>query len=216
LMQQETQRLAQQFQLQQLPPDTAQKAMIMIAGEVEDMFNRKDIKYDIKIKVGTDGLKQIKIQNILMLMQQVGGLTESGSVPPEAIKLLVADLAEQLDRPDIGQMISQYTPPPPSPEQQQMMQLQMAQMEANVQKDKALAANAMARTQNVGAKTQKEMASMDADIANKYADVNTKMASVDQKDAELGIKAHEAGTKRGDSYAKAINQKNANNNRGNK
>jgi len=195
LMEQETQRLAMQFNIKELPEDMAQEAMMMIATEVEDMFNRKDFKFDLKIKVGTDGLKQIKIQNLNMLMQQLAPLAQTGSVPPDAIKMLVADLAEQLDRPDIAQMIAQYQPAP-DPMAQQAQQLQMAQMEANVQKDKALAANAMARTENVAAKTKKDVAMTDADMANKYADVSKKMSEIDQKSAELGIKAHEAGTKR--------------------
>jgi len=197
IKEQETRRLAKEFGIDQLPEDTAMKAMMLVAQEVEDMFSRKDLKYDIKIKVGTDGLKQIKIQNLNMLMQQLAPLAETGSVPPDAIKLLVADLADQLDRPDISQMITQYTPPPPSQEQQMAMQLQMAKLEAEVTKDKALAANAIARTQNVGAKTQKELASMDADISNKYADVYKKMSETDQ--GEMKAKA-EAGSKR----AKAI------------
>ena len=196
LKQMETQRLAQEFGIENLPEDTAMKAMMLVADEVNDMFDRTDLKYDIKMKIGTDGLKQIKVQNINMLIQQAGPLIQTGAVPPEAIKLLIADLSEQLDRPDVAQMILQYQPPGPSQEEQQAAQLQLAQMEANVQKDKALAANAMARTQNVAAKTQTETASLGANVANKYADVNKKMSEVDQKDAELGIKAHEAGTKR--------------------
>jgi len=196
LMSNETKRLAAEFGVDQLPPDTAEKAMMLVAQEVEDMFNRKDLKYDIKMKVGTDGLKQIKIQNINMLMQQVGGLVQTGSVPPEAIKLLVADLAEQLDRPDIAQMINSYNPQP-DPMQQKMAELQMAKVQAEVEKDKALAANAMARTENVGAKTKKDMLSTDADIANKYADVNKKLA--DSNAVTLKARA-EAGSKGAKAY----------------
>jgi len=195
LKQQETQRLIQQFQLDQLPEDTAMKAMMLVAEEVDDMFNRRDLKFDIKMKVGTDGLKQIKIQNLNMLMQQLAPLAQAGNVPPDAIKLLVADLADQLDRPDIARMISEYQPQP-DPVQQQMVQLEMQEKEANVQKDKALAMNAMARTENERGKTNKELAMTDADMANKYADVATKMANIDQGDTDRVIKAHEAGTKR--------------------
>jgi len=194
LKQQETQRLAQQFGLNELPPDTAMKAMMLVASEVEDMFNRKDLKYDIQIKVGTDGLKQIKIQNILMLMQQIGGLSESGAMPPEALKLLIADLADQLERPDIAQLITEYQPQP-DPMAQQAAQLQMAQMAANVKKDEALAANAMARTQNVAGKTQKDAVMIDADMANKYADVHKKLAEVDQGDIKARTEAGSKGAK---------------------
>ena len=196
LKSQETQRLAQQFGLQELPPDTQQKAMMLVASEVEDMFDRTDLKYDLIMKVGTDGLKQIKVQNINMLMQQAAPLIQTGAVPPEAIKLLVADLAEQLDRPDIAQMILQYQPPGPTEQEQQAEQLQLAQMDANAKKDNALAVNAMARAEQVASTTKQSEAGLDAKIANSYADVSTKMASVDQKDTELKIKAADAGTKR--------------------
>ena len=195
LKQQETQRLVQEFGLNELPEDTAMKAMMLVAQEVEDMFDRKDLKYDIKMKVGTDGLKQIKIQNLNMLMQQLAPLSQAGSIPPDAIKLLVADLADQLDRPDIAQMITEYQPQP-DPMAQKARELELAQMEANVQKDKALAMNALARTENERGKTNKELAMTDADMANKYADVAKKMADIDQGDADRVIKAHEAGTKR--------------------
>ncbi len=170
--------------------------MMLVANEVEDMFDRTDLKYDLIMKVGTDGLKQIKVQNINMLMQQAAPLIQTGAVPPEAIKLLVADLAEQLDRPDIAQMILQYQPPGPTEQEQQAEQLQLAQMDANAKKDNALAVNAMARAQQVASTTKQNEAGLDAKIANSYADVSTKMASVDQKDTELKIKAADAGTKR--------------------
>jgi len=195
LKQQETQRLIQQFQLDQLPEDSAMKAMMLVAQEVDDMFDRKDLKFDIKMKVGTDGLKQIKIQNLNMLMQQLAPLAQAGNVPPDAIKLLVADLADNLDRPDIARMISEYQPQP-DPNAMKMQQLEIAEKEANVEKDKALAMNALARTENERGKTNKELAMTDADMANKYADVATKMAGIDQGDADRVIKAHEAGTKR--------------------
>jgi hypothetical protein len=195
LKQTETQRLVQQFQLEQLPKDTAMKAMMLVATEVEDMFDRKDLKFDIKMKVGTDGLKQIKIQNLNMLMQQLSPLAQAGSIPPDAIKLLVADLAEQLDRPDIARMISEYQPQP-DPMAQAMTEAELEIKKANAAKDNALAQNALARTQNEAGKTQKELSMTDADMANKYADVNTKMVNAEVAKTTAATKAHEAGTKR--------------------
>ena len=195
LKQTETQRLVQQFQLEQLPKDTAMKAMMLVATEVEDMFDRKDLKFDIKMKVGTDGLKQIKIQNLNMLMQQLSPLAQAGSIPPDAIKLLVADLAEQLDRPDIARMISEYQPQP-DPMAQAMTEAELEIKKANAAKDNALAQNALARTQNEAGKTRKELSMTDADMANKYADVNTKMVNAEVAKTAAATKAHEAGTKR--------------------
>jgi hypothetical protein len=191
----ETQRLVQQCGLEELPKDTAMKAMMMVAEEVEDMFDRKDLKFDIKMKVGTDGLKQIKIQNLNMLMQQLSPLAQAGSIPPEAISLLVADLADQLDRPDVARLISEYQPQP-DPMAQAHGEADLEIKKADAAKNNALAQNALARTKNEAGKTQKDLSMADADMANKYADVNTKLVNADVAQTGAATKAHEAGTKR--------------------
>jgi hypothetical protein len=169
--------------------ETFDKAMFLILAEVKDMFDNKDVKFDINLRVGTDGLKQIKIQQLNMFMQQAAPLTEAGAVPPDAIKELVAQLAEQMDMPDIAKNIRTYTPQP-DPVQQQMMQLEMALKAAEVKKSEALAANAMARTQNVNVKTQKDAISTDADLANKYADAQKKLADVQQNEIKTRADAY--------------------------
>jgi len=199
LKQSETQRLVQQFGLEQLPQDTAMKAMMLVASEVEDMFDRKDLKFDIKMKVGTDGLKQIKIQNLNMLMQQLSPLAQAGSIPPEAISLLVADLADQLDRPDIARMISEYQPQP-DPMAQAHGEADLEIKKANAAKDNALAANAMARTKGEGVKAEKDIAKTDGEIANLYADAHGKMSAIEDNslktkaDAVAKLKPKEGGT----------------------
>jgi len=166
----ETMKLKQKFQVDQLPQDTQNKVMMLIMQEVEDIFNKKDIKYDIDIKVGTDGLTQIKIQQINMLMQQLAPLSQTGAVPPDAIKGLLSKLCELMEFPQLAKTIKEYQPQP-DPMQQQMAQLQMAQMKANVDKESSLAQANIARAKATEIKAQKEAVSTEADIAQKYANV---------------------------------------------
>lgn len=163
--------------------DTFDSAMILIFSEIQDMFDTKDVKFDIDLRVGTDGLKQIRIQQLSMFMQQAAPLVEVGAVDPESIKKLIAKLAENMDMPDIAHDIRTYTPKP-DPVQQQMMQLEMALKAAEVKKSEALAANAMARTQNVAVKTQKDAVMTDAELAGKYADAAGKIAKTRQDEVK--------------------------------
>jgi len=172
-----TEQLKQQYQIEQLPPDTQQKAMMLIIQEVEKVFDKKTVKYDIEITIGTDGLKQTKINQINMLMQQSSALVQAGAIPPAIIQKLMAKLFELFDYPDLSNQIENYKPQP-DPIQQQMTQLQMQQAQAKAQKESALAQNALARTKQTMIKAQKEMSSIDADVANKYADVAEKLKGI--------------------------------------
>jgi len=170
----ETMKLAKEFGVDELPEDVKQKAMLLIAKEVEDMFNRSDSKYDIKFRVGTDGLKSIKINQINMLMQQAGSLVQAGACPPDVVQKLLAKLTELLEYPELADEIANYQPQP-DPMAQQMAQVQLAKEMAEAKKSEALAQNALARTKQTEVKAQKEALSVDADIANKYADVLNKV-----------------------------------------
>jgi len=170
----ETMKLAREFGVEELPEDVKQKAMLLIAKEVEDMFSRSDSKYDIKFRVGTDGLKSIKINQINMLMQQAGSLVQAGACPPDVVQKLLAKLTELLEYPELADEIANYQPQP-DPMAQQMAQVQLTKEMAEAKKSEALAQNALARTKQTEVKAQKEALSIDADIANKYAEVLNKV-----------------------------------------
>lgn len=175
----ETNRLVKEFGLEELPPDVQQKAMMLVMNEVDDMFKTTDFKFDVDIKVGTDGSRDIKIGQLNMFLQQAAGLSQSGVVPPAVIKLLVAEFAELLEKPEIADMIKNYQPAP-DPTQQAMAENEIMQGRANAAKDDALAKNAIARTNLTEAKAQEAMASIEANVANKYADVYQKTKEEEQ------------------------------------
>jgi len=170
----ETNKLIAEYGIDELPEDTKRKAMLLIMKEIDDIFDKADAKYDIDIKVGTDGLKQIKINAINMFLQQASPLIANGSISPEVTKHLIADFAELLDLEKTAKMIREYEPKP-NPFEEENMKTELELKKAKAMKESALAQNALARTKNVATKTAKEIASTDADIANKYADVIAKI-----------------------------------------
>ena len=195
----ETQLLMEQYKINELPEDVAQKAQLIIMEEVDDLFDREDLPYDIKIKVGTDGVKEIRINQLNMLMQQVGGL--SGMVDPMILKDLLAEYADLMDFPATAAKIKDYVPQP-DPSTEQAKQLELAKLSAEAEKEKALAENASARARQIMIETEKGVKSFDADVANKYADVAKKYSEVENATRDRDIKEFEAGSKAGNESAK--------------
>lgn len=170
----ETHRLIKEFNIEELPQDVQQQAVMLIMTEVDDMFDKEDFKFDVKISVGTDSMKDIKINQLNMFMQQAAQLVSAGAVPADIVKELVAELAELLDKPNIADKIRKYEPQP-DPMQQAMAEAEVAQARAKAGKEEALAKNALARTELTMVKAKGDMASLEADVANKYADVYSKI-----------------------------------------
>ena len=178
----------QEFQVEQLPPDVQQQMRLLIIKEVEDMFDRKDVIYDVQFNIGVDGLKTIKINNLNMFLQQASALVQANAVDSEVIKKLVAKLAKELDYPEIAEDIINYTPqqdPAMVQYNQQMMQIQMQQEMAKAQKDFALAENAKARAEAVKAKAVKEVNSIEHDLASKAIDNANKLTDIDLKKSQI-------------------------------
>lgn len=179
------QRLKEQYQLDQMPPETQQKAMILIMKEVEKIYDKSTINYDFKLKIGTDASNQIKINQINMLMQQSAPLVQAGAVPPDIIRKLTSKLFELFDYPDLADEISNYQAQP-DPVQQQMIQLEMMNLKAKSDKEEALAKNALARTAQTQAKAIKEQKSIEPDIAKKYTEVAKTAKGINDNNTKNG------------------------------
>ena len=190
----ETNLLMQEYGIEELPPEVAQKAQMIIMEEVEDMFNKEDLPYDIRLKVGTDGLKEVRINQLNMLMQQMGGL--SNMVDPMILKDLLAEYADLMDFPATADKIREYVPQP-DPKAQQAQELELAKLGAEAEKEGALAANAMARAEQIKLETQKSSMGAEADIAGKYADVATKYSEIENSGRDRDIAEFTAGSKAG-------------------
>ena len=198
----ETQILMQEYGIEELPPEVAQKAQIIIMEEVESMFNKEDLPYDIRLKIGTDGVKEIRINQLNMLMQQIGGL--SNMVDPQILKDLLAEYADLMDFPAVANNIREFVPQP-DPAAQQAQELELAKMGAEAAKEQALADNASARAEQIEMETQKGVMGTDADIANKYADVASKYSMIDKQSREADVAEFTAGAKAGSDIVKGQN-----------
>jgi len=185
----ETKRIAAEMQLDQLPPESQQQAMQLVLKEVQNMFDMKDLQYDVKMKVGTDGLKEIKIGQLNMLMQQAGNLVQIQAVPPQVISMLFADMADAMDRPDIAKMVETYQPQP-DPMQQAMAKAELDHTNSETEKNKALAANALGRTKGDAVKTQKDAAGAQLELEGKAIDNAAKMAKVTQDETKTNADAY--------------------------
>jgi hypothetical protein len=173
-----TRKLQMQYQVDQLDPETQQKVMMIIVKEVDEMFDKRDVIYDIDFNIGVDGMKAIKIQNINMFLQQAAPLVQTGAVDPQVIKLLIAQLAKELDYPRIAKMIENYEPQP-DPMNEEMAKVQLEQNRAKAIKELALAENAKARAEAVKAKAQKEAATIPHDIERKDLENQEKLANIE-------------------------------------
>jgi len=166
----EYKKLSNFYGIDELPEDVKEGAKTIIAYELENMFNDKYDKYDITIKVSSKGAEQIKIQNLLMLAQQIGPLMSNNVIGSEATKQLVIELADLLGEHTLAQIIKRDKPQG-NPMQEQAMQIQMQGEQAKAQKEQALAQNAMARTELTNAKAKEAHASIEPNVSKKYMEV---------------------------------------------
>ena len=196
---QETQLLMQEYGINELPPEVAKKAQLIIMEEVNDLFSKEDLNYDIRIKVGTDGVKEIRINQLNMLMQQVGGL--SGMVDPMILKDLLAEYAELMDFPVTAEKIREFVPQP-DPSAEQAKQLELAKMGAEAEKEAALADNASARAESVRADIGRKAGSHDADVGKKYADIAKTYNDMDNETRDRDTAEFSAGAKAGNESRK--------------
>jgi len=104
-------------------------------------------EYDIKVTAGTAGMKQQKLQNINVMMQQL--IPQAGNIPNSVVLGLIADMANTLDMPVLSREIlttieqtKEAEMNGPSMEEQMMMekaQLDLAEQESVIQKNSASA-----------------------------------------------------------------------------
>ena len=133
------------------------KEVMRIAGRHIE-FRNDDIqgRFDIDITVGTDNLSESRINSIVTLMQQVGGLGQVASVPPEFFNMMLAKMADEMNMPDVAEMMKTYQAPPPSEEQIMAQQLELKAKETDIELDKAKTIETMSKANknNVDAKIE--------------------------------------------------------------
>jgi hypothetical protein len=130
--------------------------VMRISGEYIP-FKRDDIsgEFDIDITVGTDGITEAKVNQMTMLMQQVGGLAGVASIPPQFFNLMLSKMADEWGYPDIAQMLENPEPEQPNEAQQEMARLEMEEKKGKIELDKAKAIQAMSDSNSKNVSTKK-------------------------------------------------------------
>ncbi len=119
-------------------------------------FTRDDIDgdFDINITVGTDGVTEAKVNQMTMLMQQVGGLAEVASVPPEFFNMMLGKLADEWGFPDVAQILEKPQPKQPNPMQEKMVEEELKNKQSDTQLKTAKAIQAMSDSNSKNVSTK--------------------------------------------------------------
>ena len=105
-----------------------------------------DGQYDVTITAGTAGVKQIKLQSLNTMMQQV--IPMAGELDPSLVPMMLAQMADLLEMPVLSEKLSQITdkveeqmkqPEQPDPMQEMAVQMEMQGKQAQISKDQAKA-----------------------------------------------------------------------------
>lgn len=132
------------------------KEVMRISGKYIP-FKRDDIsgEFDIDITVGTDGIQEAKVNQMTMLMQQVGGLAGVASVPPQFFNMMLSKMADEWGYPDIAQILENPQPQQPSEMEQEMAKLEVADKTADIDLKKAKAIQAMSDSNSKNVESKK-------------------------------------------------------------
>ncbi len=148
-------------------------------------------KTKIKVNVGTEVNRNMKLQQYNMLMQQAKTL--EGELPPGSMKEMVAEMYDLFDMHDAATKLRLYQPQP-SPEQQAAQQLQLKNAELE------------------NAKIEMEIAVMQKDVEARYINAQARMmdanANVGYKDAQSYEKMTKAQGHQVDSAMKPVQVEN--------
>ncbi len=148
-------------------------------------------KVKVKVRVGTEVNRNIKLQQYNMLMQQSKVLEEQ--LPPGEMKEMVAEMYDLFDMHERATALRLYKPEP-SPEQKAAQQLQLQKAQLDNQK------------------VQMEMSVMQKDVEARYMNAQARMmeanANVEYKGAQSNEKMAKAQGHRMDSAMKPVQVEN--------
>jgi hypothetical protein len=124
----------------------------------DDTFSRVkrddlDGNMDIKMSISTQESKAMKADRLAFLMQTMGN-----NMPPEQANIIMADLMEINDMPQLAEAIKNLPAPEPSPEQKLIQELQIELLKAQVDNERAKAKENEVDVELKSAKTQTELA----------------------------------------------------------
>ena len=157
--------------------------------EAKDLMAFEESKYaQISVKVGTEVLRSMRVQQLNMLMQQSKTLADQA--PPSTITELTAEMFELFDMYEKAEEIRNYKPEPNQMAiKAQQLELENKQLEneklkAEIEKIRAKAQLEIAQSQREGIDAQSTAQYKQAQTAEKYAraqahQVNSSLAPVE-------------------------------------
>lgn len=134
--------------------------------------------FDIKLELITDAMKQTKIGQYNLMLQNMQYIGEGAQF--EAGNMILGKYFDLFDEPAIAEMVRNQQPPQPDPMQQQQMQLELAKLQAEVQKLQADAQKTMSEAQVVGADMEGEMAAKQIEMQGKQQEMQINMMEAQQ------------------------------------
>jgi len=109
------------------------KEVMRISGEFIQ-FKRDDIsgEFDIDLTVGVSGVAEAKVNQMTMLMQQVGGLAGVATIPPNFFNMMLSKIADEWGYADIAKLLEDSKQEDPSEAEIAAQQMQQAQVQADI------------------------------------------------------------------------------------
>lgn len=118
-----------------------EEEVMRISGEYIE-FRRDDIsgEFDIEIEVGVSGVTEAKVNQMVMLLQQVSGLAQQVAVPPNFFNMILAKVTNEWGYPDIAKVLEEaQRPEGPTQAEMQAQQMQMEKLMAEIEELKSKA-----------------------------------------------------------------------------
>ena len=151
--------------------------VIRITDEEFVRINRDNLvgSFDVKLSISNAETDSLKAQELSFMLQTMGQ-----SLPFDLTKLILSEIADLRDMPDLSHMIKNFTPPPPQPSPLEEMELAKLQME--VQKLQAETQKLMAEAQMVPVKAQAEQSK------SRKLDTESNLNDLEFVEQESGVK----------------------------
>ncbi|RLA58954.1 MAG: hypothetical protein DRQ78_11235, partial [Epsilonproteobacteria bacterium] len=135
--------------------------------------------FDIRIDLITDAVKQAKIGQYNLMMQNIQYIGEG--VQFQAGNMILAKYMDLFDEPALAELIKNQEPPEPSPEEQEGMKLEMDKLRAEVQKLQAEAMKTGAEAQLVGMEGQANAEAKQIELQGKQQEFQLKILESNSK-----------------------------------
>lgn len=169
--------------------DNEQIEELFTEDEQQDYMAFKMAKTSkIKMKVGTGASRQVKLQQLNMLMQQSNAL--EGKIPEDQLSNLVAEMMEEFDMYDEASKLRAYKPEP-TEMQMMMQQMEIQAKQFELSKMQLENAKLQAEIQQVQSDAQLKQVDAQATLEYKRAQTAEKYAKANKHEVETALKPAE-------------------------